>query len=74
MHGFTASIRWTFQPGNTALERHCPKPWGAGVLEDAGRQPPGTNNFANLQASWVTQGLARRRIGPAFRGRRFWER
>ena len=60
--GFTAFICWTFQPGNTDLAR-TPK---AGMFQKAG---PAEylkmlavsrlylDNFPNLQASWVTQGL-----------------
>ncbi len=55
--GFTAFICWTFQPGNTAL---------AGVSKAGAYEYLKTlavarlylDNFANLQASWVTQGLA----------------
>jgi cyclic dehypoxanthinyl futalosine synthase len=54
--GFTAFICWTFQPGNTAL---------AGIRKVGAWEYLKTlavcrlylDNFANLQASWVTQGL-----------------
>ncbi len=54
--GFTAFICWTFQPGNTALS-HLPK---VGVFEYLKTMTVARlylDNFANLQASWVTQGL-----------------
>ncbi len=54
--GFTAFIAWTFQPGNTELadqRKVCP-------CEEL-KMLAGTrlylDNFSNLQASWVTQGL-----------------
>lgn len=54
--GFTAFIAWTFQPGNTALA-DTPKidPWGYLTMLAVSRLY--LDNFANLQASWVTQGL-----------------
>jgi len=54
--GFTAFIAWTFQPGNTSLAGR-PK---AGAFEYLKTLAVGRlylDNFANLQASWVTQGL-----------------
>ncbi len=86
-HGFTAFICWTFQPGNTALEREkgtvpicrngptnlrsvpgASHKWGlspfsskAGAFEYLKTLAVSRlylDNFANLQASWVTQGLA----------------
>ena len=56
-HGFTAFICWTFQPGNTALGRAA-QGGGLRVSQDVGRRRLFLDNFANLQASWVTQGLA----------------
>ena len=56
-HGFTAFICWTFQPGNTALGR--PAQGGAfEYLKTLAVSRLYLDNFANLQASWVTQGLA----------------
>jgi cyclic dehypoxanthinyl futalosine synthase len=56
-HGFTAFICWTFQPGNTALEE-LPKLGAFEYLKTLAVSRLYLDNFANLQASWVTQGLA----------------
>ncbi len=56
-HGFTAFICWTFQPGNTALAR-VPKAGAFEYLKTLAVSRLFLDNFANLQASWVTQGLA----------------
>ena len=58
-HGFTAFICWTFQPGNTALGRKSASKVGAfEYLKTLAVSRLYLDNFANLQASWVTQGLA----------------
>ncbi len=54
--GFTAFICWTFQPGNTALA-HLPKAGVFDYLKTLAVARLYLDNFANLQASWVTQGL-----------------
>ena len=56
-HGFTAFICWTFQPGNTALQE-LPKLGSDDYLKTLAVSRLYLDNFANLQASWVTQGLA----------------
>ena len=56
-HGFTAFICWTFQPGNTALAG-LPKVGAFEYLKTLAVSRLYLDNFANLQASWVTQGLA----------------
>jgi cyclic dehypoxanthinyl futalosine synthase len=56
-HGFTAFICWTFQPGNTALAE-LPKVGAFEYLKMLAVSRLYLDNFANLQASWVTQGLA----------------
>ena len=54
--GFTAFIGWTFQPGNTQLaDRPKVGPWEYLKMLAVARLY--LDNFANLQASWVTQGL-----------------
>ena len=54
--GFTAFIGWTFQPGNTQLaDRRKVGPWEYLKMLAVARLY--LDNFANLQASWVTQGL-----------------
>ena len=55
--GFTAFICWTFQPGNTALAG-LPKAGAFEYLKTLAVSRLFLDNFANLQASWVTQGLA----------------
>jgi cyclic dehypoxanthinyl futalosine synthase len=56
-HGFTAFICWTFQPGNTALAE-VSKAGAFEYLKTLAVSRLFLDNFANLQASWVTQGLA----------------
>jgi cyclic dehypoxanthinyl futalosine synthase len=56
-HGFTAFICWTFQPGNTALAK-VSKAGAFEYLKTLAVSRLFLDNFANLQASWVTQGLA----------------
>jgi cyclic dehypoxanthinyl futalosine synthase len=56
-HGFTAFICWTFQPGNTALAG-VRKAGAFEYLKTLAVSRLFLDNFANLQASWVTQGLA----------------
>ncbi len=56
-HGFTAFICWTFQPHNTALAA-CQKVGAFEYLKTLAVSRLFLDNFANLQASWVTQGLA----------------
>jgi cyclic dehypoxanthinyl futalosine synthase len=54
--GFTAFICWTFQPGNTALAE-LRKAGPVEYLRTLAVSRLYLDNFANLQASWVTQGL-----------------
>lgn len=54
--GFTAFIPWTFQPGNTALQ-HLPKTGTFDYLRTLAVSRLYLDNFPNIQASWVTQGL-----------------
>jgi len=54
--GFTAFICWTFQPGHTELA-HLPKAGAWEYLKTLAVSRLYLDNFANLQASWVTQGL-----------------
>ncbi len=56
-HGFTAFICWTFQPANTALHE-IPKLGSFEYLKMLAVSRLYLDNFTNLQASWVTQGLA----------------
>ncbi|MDR1494175.1 MAG: dehypoxanthine futalosine cyclase [Planctomycetaceae bacterium] len=54
--GFTAFICWTFQSGNTRLS-HLPKLSADEYLRMLAVSRLFLDNFANLQASWVTQGM-----------------
>ena len=54
--GFTAFISWTFQPGNTDLSARR-KIGAYGYLRMLAVSRLFLDNFENLQASWVTQGL-----------------
>jgi cyclic dehypoxanthinyl futalosine synthase len=54
--GFTAFICWTFQPDHTAMSKTEP----AGAFEYLKTLAVARlylDNFANMQSSWVTQGL-----------------
>ena len=64
-HGFTAFICWTFQPENTGLA-HLPKVGAAEYLKTLAVSRLYLDNFANLQASWVTQGLSVGQIALRF--------
>ncbi|MGX9728869.1 MAG: cyclic dehypoxanthinyl futalosine synthase [Candidatus Electronema sp. VV] len=54
-HGFTAFIPWPFQPDNTALA-DVEKTSGLAYLRMLALCRIYLDNFANIQASWVTQG------------------
>ncbi|MBX7167045.1 MAG: dehypoxanthine futalosine cyclase [Pirellulales bacterium] len=54
--GFTAYICWTFQPGNTELD-HLPPVGAFEYLKTQAVSRLYLDNIANVQASWVTQGL-----------------
>ncbi|MHB8974014.1 MAG: cyclic dehypoxanthinyl futalosine synthase [Pirellulaceae bacterium] len=54
--GFTAFIGWTFQPDNTAMAR-IPHTSSVAYLRTQAVARLYLDNFANIQSSWVTQGL-----------------
>jgi cyclic dehypoxanthinyl futalosine synthase len=54
--GFTAFICWTFQPENTELA-HIPPAGAFEYLKTQAVSRLYLDNFANIQSSWVTQGL-----------------
>jgi cyclic dehypoxanthinyl futalosine synthase len=54
--GFTAFICWTFQPENTDMS-DVPRAGAFDYLKTLAVSRLYLDNFANLQASWVTQGL-----------------
>ena len=53
--GFTAFIPWPFQPANTVLD-HLPTATAVEYLKMLALSRIFLDNFANVQASWVTQG------------------
>jgi len=64
-HGFTAFICWTFQPENTDLASIPP----TGAFEYLKTQAVARlylDNVANIQSSWVTQGLKIGQLALAF--------
>ncbi|RIK81766.1 MAG: dehypoxanthine futalosine cyclase [Planctomycetota bacterium] len=54
--GFTAYICWTFQPEHTDMA-HVPKAGAFEYLKTQAVSRLYLDNFANIQSSWVTQGL-----------------
>lgn len=54
--GFTAFICWTFQPQNTDMA-HIPPAGSFEYLKTNAVSRLYLDNFANIQSSWVTQGL-----------------
>ncbi|QDU56469.1 cyclic dehypoxanthinyl futalosine synthase [Aeoliella mucimassa] len=54
--GFTAYICWTFQPDNTDMS-HIPTVGPFDYLRTTAVSRLYLDNFTNIQASWVTQGL-----------------
>jgi cyclic dehypoxanthinyl futalosine synthase len=55
--GFRAFIPWTFQEGNSALEGFTEAATAADYLTTLAVSRLYLDNVANIQASWVTQGL-----------------
>jgi cyclic dehypoxanthinyl futalosine synthase len=55
--GFRAFIPWTFQEGNTALEGFVEPATAVDYLTTLAVSRIYLDNIANIQASWVTQGL-----------------
>lgn len=54
-HGFTAFIPWTFQPGNTEVNKKTAT--GVEYLRILAFSRAYLDNFPHVQASWVTQGV-----------------
>jgi cyclic dehypoxanthinyl futalosine synthase len=63
--GFTAFIGWTFQPDHTAMS-HIPHASPADYLKTQAIARLYLDNFANIQSSWVTQGLKIGQLGMLF--------
>ncbi|HEY4684257.1 MAG TPA: cyclic dehypoxanthinyl futalosine synthase [Candidatus Acidoferrales bacterium] len=67
--GFTAFIPWTFQPNHTALGgRGWDEATSVDYLKTLAISRIFLDNFDNIQASWVTQGLKMLQIGLRFGG------
>jgi cyclic dehypoxanthinyl futalosine synthase len=68
--GFTAFIGWTFQHKGTMLEKNFTKEFHPASVQDYLRTLAVSrlflDNFENLQASWVTQGLSVGQIALKF--------
>ena len=63
--GFTAFICWTFQPEHTDLS-HLPKVGAFEYLKTQAVARLYLDNFPNIQASWVTQGLKIGQLGMLY--------
>jgi cyclic dehypoxanthinyl futalosine synthase len=63
--GFTAFICWTFQPEHTDLA-HLPKVGAFEYLKTQAVARLYLDNFPNIQASWVTQGLKIGQLGMLY--------
>ena len=63
--GFTAFICWTFQPRHTAIS-HRPKAGAHEYLKTQAVARLYLDCFANVQSSWVTQGLKTGQLGVLF--------
>jgi cyclic dehypoxanthinyl futalosine synthase len=63
--GFTAFIGWTFQPTNTDMA-DVPKAGAHEYLKTQAVARLYLDNFANIQASWVTQGLKIGQLGMLY--------
>ena len=67
--GFTAFIPWTFQRENTSLGRFVKEEATAvEYLQTLAISRIYLDNFENVQASWVTQGLKTCQMGLRFGG------
>ena len=67
--GFTAFIPWSFQPNNTALGgRGWDEATSVEYLKTLGISRMYLDNIANVQSSWVTQGLKVLQMGLRFGG------
>jgi cyclic dehypoxanthinyl futalosine synthase len=64
--GFTAFIPWPFQPGNTYYDGKVEPATAVEYLRVLALSRLYLDNFANVQASWVTQGLKMAQIALRF--------
>jgi cyclic dehypoxanthinyl futalosine synthase len=64
--GFTAFIPWSFQPGNTEYESSVQPASGVEYLRVLALSRLYLDNFRNIQASWVTQGIKLAQVALRF--------
>jgi cyclic dehypoxanthinyl futalosine synthase len=64
--GFTAFIPWPFQPGNTYYDGKVAPATGVEYLRVLALSRLYLDNFVNVQASWVTQGLKMAQVALRF--------
>ena len=64
--GFTAFIPWPFQPGNTAYEGKVSPATAVEYLRVLALSRVYLDNFDNVQASWVTQGIKLAQVALRF--------
>ena len=64
--GFTAFIPWPFQPGNTYYAGKVTPATGVEYLRVLALSRVYLDNFDNIQASWVTQGLKMAQVALRF--------
>lgn len=64
--GFTAFIPWPFQPGNTAFDGVIRPATAVEYLRVLSLSRLYLDNFKNIQASWVTQGLKLAQVALRF--------
>jgi cyclic dehypoxanthinyl futalosine synthase len=64
--GFTAFIPWPFQPGNTAYEGKITPATAVEYLRVLALSRVYLDNFKNVQASWVTQGIKLAQVALRF--------
>jgi cyclic dehypoxanthinyl futalosine synthase len=64
--GFTAFIPWSFQPGNTVYEGKIAPATAVEYLRVLALSRVYLDNFQNVQASWVTQGIKLAQVALRF--------
>jgi cyclic dehypoxanthinyl futalosine synthase len=64
--GFTAFIPWSFQPGNTAYAEKIHPATAVEYLKVLAISRLYLDNIANIQASWVTQGIKLAQVSLRF--------
>ncbi|KJU84052.1 menaquinone biosynthesis protein, family [Candidatus Magnetobacterium bavaricum] len=64
--GFTAFIPWSFQPGNSELGKEVSPSTAVDYLRVLALSRLYLDNIANIQASWVTQGVKMAQVALRF--------